>query len=194
MSNPDDRTAGHDRPHDPHGQARRGPGVGAALLAFALFVAIAAGSYMVAQRRGGLESGAAGEGHAGGGRDDHRAGDAMPEASVDEQPRVEGIAFLGGSHHVVRSQEFQGADMVAILGESELDLTGADLAATGGRIEAFVLFGKMHIRVPRDWTVVRDGHVVFGKFVHSLETDRADPAKKVRLEAVVVMGEIEVTH
>ena len=174
MTIPDDRTAGHD-------EARGGPGAGAALLAFALFVAIAAGSYSAAQRRGGP-----------GGRS--AAGEAIAGRVQDDAGTVEGIAFLGGSHHVVRSKQFQGADMVAILGECDLDLTEADLAAAGGRIEAFVFFGNMRIRVPRNWTVVRDNHIVFGKLENRLETDRADPAKVVRLEAVVVMGEIEVTH
>jgi len=167
--------------HDQIDKARGGPGVIAALFAFVVFLAIAIGAYTAAQRP---DPGRA---------DGDRARDILHEKTVDE-PRLEAVAFLGGTRRVVRSQEFRGADVVAILGGCELDLTGADLAAGGGRIEAFVLFGNMQIRVPRDWTVVRDDQVIFGRFENRLETDRADPAKKVRLEAVVVMGEIEVTH
>lgn len=177
-------------------QTRGGPGVIAALIAFLVFLAIAIGAHTAAQR---LDSGRAGGGpgavetgaaETGG---DSRARDLLHEKAVDE-PRLEAIAFLGGTRRVVRSEEFRAADVVAILGGCELDLRAADLAATGGRIEAFVLFGNLQIRVPRGWTVVRDDQVIFGRFENRLETGGADPAKKVRLEAVVVFGEIEVTH
>jgi len=181
--------------HDPIDKAHGGPGVIAALFAFVVFLAIAIGAYTAAQRP---DPGRAGGGPGAGdgdlaGAEDRRARDILHEKTVDE-PRLEAFAFLGGTRRVVRSEEFRAADVVAILGDCELDLTGADLAAGGGRIEAFVLFGNMQIRVPRDWTVVRDDQVIFGRFENRLETDRADPTKKVRLEAVVVMGEIEVTH
>jgi len=172
-------------------QTRGGPGVIAALIAFVVFLAIAIGAHTAAQR---LDSGRAGGGpgaaETGG---DSRARDILHEKTVDE-PRLEAIAFLGGTRRVVRSEEFRAADVVAILGGCELDLRAADLAATGGRIEAFVLFGNLQIRVPRDWTVVRDDQVIFGRFENRLETGGAEPAKKLRLEAVVVFGEIEVTH
>src|SRR5512134_1107082 len=98
-------TMTHDR-----NETRPGPGVGAAIAAFVVFMAIAAGAWCMASRQGGAGTEA-----------------RILEAAVDEKPQVDAVAFLGGARHVVRSREFRKADAVAIFGECELDLTGAGL-------------------------------------------------------------------
>jgi hypothetical protein len=155
-------------------QTRSEPGVGAALLAFALFLTIALGAHAVAQRRAADETWI-----------------DMPAA---DRPRLEAFALLSEERAGSRAKDFRDAEVAAILGECLVDLSEADLTARGGRLEFFVLFGKMRVRVPPGWTVVRDEEVILGTFTDRTEAAHADPAKRLTLEGFVLGGTIEVTH
>jgi hypothetical protein len=155
-------------------QNRITPGVGAALFAFALFLLLALGAQLFWQRREGL--------------------DGSVSTRIEEGTRIEAIAAFCGRRAVSRAAAFERADAAAIAGHLTLDLTGAGLAPSGGRVDALVFGGKLELKVPEDWTVVRGEQVLLGAFVNHTRRSQADPEKILRLDGLILGGAIVVTH
>ena len=151
------------------------PGVGAALFAFALFLLLMLGAQLFWQRHEGLD------------RDDLAT-------RVEDGARMEALAAFSDRHARSTAAAFERADAAAIAGRLELDLTGAGLAPGGAHVDAVVVGGKLEVRVPEDWTVVRGEQVLLGAFLNRTRRSQADPAKILRLEGLVVGGAIIVTH
>jgi predicted membrane protein len=161
-------------------------GLYAALIAFVLFMLVAVGTYAAYQRLGGSAA-FDGEGH-----------DIIVvtpgKHTRDTGGKVEMASFFHNSQYASHATGFNHAEVVAIMGRSTLDLSGAQLAQSGGTIEAFALCGRADIKVPPDWTVKTRDYTVLGA-VHNAGTDgEPAPEKVVRLEAVAIMGAVNVTH
>ncbi|HZN04363.1 MAG TPA: hypothetical protein VFD06_12345 [Candidatus Polarisedimenticolia bacterium] len=155
-------------------QNRITPGIGAALGAFAAFLLLALGAQLFWQRREGL--------------------DGAVSTRIEEGTRIEAIAAFCGRRAVSRAPAFERADAAAIAGHLTLDLTEAGLATSGGRVDALVFGGKLELKVPEDWTVVRGEQVLLGAFVNRTRRSQADPEKILRLDGLVLGGAIVVSH
>ena len=155
-------------------QNRITPGIGAALGAFALFLLLALGAQLFWQRHEGIER--------------------EVSTRIEEGARVEAFAFFSGRRAVSRAAEFERADAAAIAGHLTLDLTEARLAPSGGRVSVFVFGGKLEVKVPEGWTVVRGEQVLLGAFVNHTRRSQADPEKVLRLDGLVLGGALVVTH
>jgi predicted membrane protein len=161
-------------------------GLYAALIAFAFFALVAVGSYAAFQRQGGSAA-LDGEGH-----------DIIMvtpgRSTKDAHGKIEMASFLHNSRYASQATDLRHAEVVAIMGRSTLDLTGAQLAGTSGTIEAVALCGSADIKVPPDWTVKTKDYTVLGA-VRNAGPDGVSPQEKVvQLEAVVIMGAVNVTH
>ena len=157
----------------------RGPGVGAALLAFALFGIVAAASVMVAQRSGA------------------RVIDPWPSDSFLESADGETIKMVAVMRQVRRRSEataFRRAEMVTVAGSSTIDLSGARMAGEKGRLEVVVLGGRALVKVPPDWVVVTADSLTLGALRNHARKAEAQPVRTLRLEAVILGGSLEVTH
>ena len=160
-------------------EERTGPGVGAALMAFALFGVIAVGSVIVAQRGG--------EG----------AGDLGPADAFRESADGGRIEMVAVMRHVRRRSEaraFRSAEMVTIAGSGTIDLSGARMAGERGRLEVVVLGGRALVKVPPEWEVVTADSLTLGALNNRARKAEAEPARTLRLEAVILGGSLEVTH
>ena len=148
-------------------------GIGAALLAFAAFVALGLGFYTYDQRQL-AESG-----------QDLAAGDLS---------RLRLHAFMGSDNARSSAADFQSADVTAVMGLSVLDLRNADIDPDGAVIKASVLMGQVQIRVPEDWTVITGGVSLMGHMDNRTKGPENDPKKRLRLKRLIMMGEITITH
>ena len=167
-------------------QTQSHAGLYAALVAFALFMLLAVGSYAVFQRQGGS---AAFE------REGHDIIMVAPgQHTTDAGGKIEMASFFHSAVHVSRATDLKHAEVVAIVGHSTLDLTGAQLAGSGGTIEAFALLGRADIKVPADWTVKTKDFTVLGAIRNVTPAGEPAPEKVVQLEAVAVIGAVNVTH
>ena len=155
-------------------QNRITPGIGAALFAFALFLLLVLWAQMFWRRQEGL--------------------DRQVATRVEQGARLEAAAVLSERLAVSRSAAFEKAEAAALVGRLTLDLTEAQLAPAGGRVDAFVFGGKLEVRVPEDWTVVRGDQVLLGAYVNRARREAADPEKVLRLDGLVIGGAIVVTH
>ena len=164
-------------------EVRSGPGVGAAVLAFAVFGLIAAGSVLVARRHG--EAG--GEG---------RSSGTYSESA--DGGRIEMVAFMRQAGHRSETHSFRSAELVTIAGSGSLDLTGARMASDSGRLEVVVIGGRAVVRVPPDWEVVSKDSLAAGRLDNRARRAAGEVTRErtrtLRLEAVVLGGRLEVTH
>jgi len=150
------------------------PGIGAALVAFAVFLAFVLGAQALSQ--------------------DLPPEDPWSGIEAGDHPRIETIAVLSRAQAGSRSQEFRSGEVVVVAGDGIVDLGQAELAARGGRLEIVVVFGKVRVRVPEGWTVVTDTDLFLGSFDHPEGTGVVDPTRRLEVEAVVLAGAVEITH
>lgn len=150
-----------------------GPGPVAALLAFVVFMALVVATYLAFQRLpgGGVQVGDAGV-----------------------ASRIETVAVMSESHEVSKAPDFKRAEVAAVMGHSVLDLREAKIQGREAVVEAFVLMGQATIRIPDDWKVVTKNVVMMGGLNNRTRPEGADPEKQLRIEGLVVMGAITVTH
>jgi len=167
-------------------QTQSHTGLFAALAAFALFMLLAVGSYAAYQREGGSSALD---------REGHDIIVVTPgKHTRDSGGKIEMAAFFHNSQYVSRTTDLRHAEVVAIVGHSTLDLTGAQLAGNDVTIEAVALCGRADIRVPADWTVKTKDYTVLGAVRNTGPDGQLEPEKVVHLEAVAIIGAVNVTH
>ena len=163
----------------PDAQQNSRPGVGAALIAFAVFAGICAGSIALAHRHGTLY-------------DDFQPGDIARSSGKEN---VEATAIMRQARFSSDSQAFRSAELVAIAGRGVLDLSAAKMKGDSGRLEVVVIAGAAVVKVPPDWAVMSADNVAAAGAIenHAKQAEGPD-VKKVHLEAFVLAGRIDVVH
>ncbi|MEP6800451.1 MAG: DUF5668 domain-containing protein [Acidobacteriota bacterium] len=110
------------------------------------------------------------------------------------------FAFMGGGDRVVRSQDFRGGEVTAIMGGFQIDLRGAAIGAEAAEMEVFTLWGGVDLRVPEDWNVVVRGVPVLGVFSNSTRSAGSAlssggvPGKTLVVKGMSIMGGVEVKN
>ena len=110
------------------------------------------------------------------------------------------FAFMGGGDRVVRSQDFRGGEVTAIMGGFQIDLRGAAIGAQPAEMEVFTLWGGVDLRVPEDWNVVVRGVPVLGVFSNSTRSAGSAvssgevPGKTLVVKGMSIMGGVEVKN
>jgi predicted membrane protein len=67
--------------------------------------------------------------------------------------KADGIAIFGGFKRRVATDDYRGANYVAIFGGGEIDLRRAQIQGDSATIEITAIFGGFEIRVPSNWMV-----------------------------------------
>lgn len=104
------------------------------------------------------------------------------------------FAMLSGSELRPMSRPFRGADLSAILGGVNLDLTSARMEGDAARIEVFAFCGGIEIHVPPDWTVTSKVATLLGGFSDKRRPTTTLPTKTLIIDGFAVMGGIEVKN
>ncbi len=110
------------------------------------------------------------------------------------------FALMGGGDRVVRSQDFRGGEVTAIMGGFQIDLRGAAIGGDAAELEVFTLWGGVDLRVPEDWNVVVRGVPVLGVFSSSTRSagsavsEGRVPGKTLIVKGMSIMGGVEVKN
>jgi hypothetical protein len=145
------------------------------------------------RRRGQGET--PGEGALAGAGEDLAASRPWRDGPVDAGSVLNEFAFMGGGERVVRSQDFRGGEVTAILGGFEIDLRGAGIAGDSATIEVFALFGGVELRVPEDWDVAVHGTPILGAVINSAKAGIGTvPTKTLVIRGSAIMGGVEVKN
>lgn len=113
----------------------------------------------------------------------------------DGYSRFSSLAIMGGCARRSNTQAFEGADLTAIMGECEIDLRQASIAAgTEAVIDVFAFWGGIDIKVPEDWTVVTRAIPVMGGIEDKTVSPPAGPAKRLIVRGMVLMGGVSIKN
>jgi hypothetical protein len=77
-------------------------------------------------------------------------------------PKADGIAIFGGFKRRVVSDDYRGANYVAIFGGGEIDLRRVQIRGESALVDITAIFGGFEIRVPQNWIVVNEMVGIFG--------------------------------
>jgi len=108
--------------------------------------------------------------------------------------RVSSFNMFSGNEIASHSVNFEGGNVGAIFGGTEIDLRDA-MPAPEASLDVFVAFGGVEVKVPEGWRVDMDGMPLFGGFenVTAKETLSGD-APSLNIHATALFGGIEVKH
>jgi predicted membrane protein len=118
----------------------------------------------------------------------------------DGQAQFSAFAIMGGISRRSNSQNFQGADLTAVMGGCEIDLRQASIPpGSEAVIEVFAFWGGIELKVPDDWTVVPRVLPLMGGVDDKSRapvTLQEKPAAEKRLvvRGVVVMGGVVIKN
>ncbi|MFS0704998.1 DUF5668 domain-containing protein [Cellulomonas sp. 179-A 9B4 NHS] len=114
-------------------------------------------------------------------------------SSGGDADHVTAFAFWWGAEPRTRSQRFTGASLTAVMGGISLDLREADVVGTA-RIDVFVFWGGVDIRVPRTWRVRTSGLPLLGGWEDKTDPPADPDAPLLDVRVVSLMGGAEVRH
>lgn len=113
----------------------------------------------------------------------------------DPGERLNEFALMGGGERVVRSQNFRGGDVTAIMGGYEIDLRGAQIAGDSAKLDIFTLWGGVELRVPEEWAVETQAMPILGAFTNSARGVPGEaPKKRFIVSGVAIMGGVEIKN
>ena len=112
-----------------------------------------------------------------------------------EIDRLDDVAIFGGGHKFISSDNFQGGNVTAIFGGSEIDLTRCKLAPGTHTLEVTAIFGGTTLIVPKEWNIIINVLPLFGGFSHKGMRGPnvvIDPESTLVIKGVVIMGGGEI--
>jgi len=122
-------------------------------------------------------------------------GGATRSPVPDGRSRFSALAIMSGVVRRTNTQQFQGADLTAIMGGCEIDLREASIAAgTEAYIDVFAFWGGIDVKVPDDWVVVNRAIPLMGGVEDKTRSPMATAAKTLVLRGVVIMGGVSIKN
>ncbi len=108
--------------------------------------------------------------------------------------RISTFAAFGGAQVASHSSHFEGGNIGAVFGGTELDLRDATLAENAS-LDVFTAFGGTDISVPPGWKVVTHALPLFGGVDNITTKEQLEPdAPTLDINATVLFGGVEVKH
>jgi hypothetical protein len=107
---------------------------------------------------------------------------------------ISSFNVFSGSEVASHSQTFQGGNVGAVFGGTEIDLRDAS-PAPGAELDVFVAFGGAEVKVPEGWLVTTRGLPIFGGFDNVTAREKlTEDAPHLDINATVLFGGLEVKH
>lgn len=106
------------------------------------------------------------------------------------------FAIMGGGGRVVRSRQFRGGELTALMGGFDIDLREAELAPEGAHVEVFVMMGGIDFKVPENWTVVLKVTPILGgtDFKANVPVPAEAGGRVLTISGIAIMGGVGVKN
>jgi len=101
---------------------------------------------------------------------------------------IEDIAIFAESERSIHSELFKGGKILAIFGESKLNLSKAVLAPGVNVIEVFCVFGGVSLIVPHEWNIKVEVLNIFGAYEDRRSINLVDMNKTLVIKGVTIFG------
>ncbi len=117
---------------------------------------------------------------------------AAPRTSDSSDGELVSSAIFWGNEIKNSSTDFKAANLTAVFGGIDLDLSDAQIAEEGAVIEVNATFGGIEIRVPKSAEVVVEGNGIFGAFENKTHKPEHKKGGTLRIRGNAIFAGVEV--
>lgn len=115
---------------------------------------------------------------------------------AESNGQTDGVAVFSGFKRRVTTDDYRGADYLAVFGGGEVNLRQAGMQADAAVITVTAIFGGIEFKVPENWLVVNELVGIFGG--HEDKTVQPSPdapgVKRVILRGTAVFGGVTIKN
>lgn len=117
------------------------------------------------------------------------------ETSKVSKDRIDDVSIFGGGTKIISSSNFQGGNVTAIFGGSEINLINCQLAEGDNVLDVLCIFGGTTIIVPKEWNIVINVTSILGGFSNKSIRNPSvvvDQSKTLHIKGLALFGGGEV--
>ena len=109
--------------------------------------------------------------------------------------KIDDVSIFGGGTKIISSSNFQGGNVTAIFGGSEINLINCQLADGDNVLDVLCIFGGTTIILPKEWNVVINVTSILGGFSNKAIRNPSvviDQSKTLHIKGLAMFGGGEV--
>ena len=117
------------------------------------------------------------------------------ETSKLSKDKIDDVSIFGGGTKIISSNNFQGGNVTAIFGGSEINLINCQLAEGDNVLDVLCVFGGTTIILPKEWNVVINVTSVLGGFSNKAIRNPSiviDQSRTLHIKGLAMFGGGEV--
>jgi predicted membrane protein len=117
------------------------------------------------------------------------------DSSRVNKDKIDDVSIFGGGTKIISSGNFQGGNVTAIFGGSEINLMNCQLADGDNVLDVLCVFGGTTIIVPKEWNVVINVTSILGGFSNKAIRNPSvviDQSKTLHIKGLAMFGGGEV--
>ena len=125
---------------------------------------------------------------------DSSAGSFSDTSQVNKD-KIDDVSIFGGGTKIISSSNFQGGNITAIFGGSEINLINCQLAEGDNVIDVLCIFGGTTIILPKEWNVVINVTSILGGFSNKAIRNPSiviDESRTLHIKGLAMFGGGEV--
>jgi predicted membrane protein len=111
--------------------------------------------------------------------------------SENAEDSINRVLIFSGLNQKVKSDNFQKAEVVAIFGGGELDLSKVKTKQTNVPLEFVAIFGGLKVILPPTWQVQSEGVGILGGFNNQAQSQGTKT--KAIIKGVAIFGGVDIT-
>jgi predicted membrane protein len=121
--------------------------------------------------------------------------DFFSDTSKVNKDKIDDVSIFGGGTKIISSNNFQGGNVTAIFGGSEINLINCQLAEGDNILDVLCVFGGTTIILPKEWNVVINVTSVLGGFSNKAIRNPSiviDQSRTLHIKGLAMFGGGEV--
>lgn len=121
--------------------------------------------------------------------------DFFSDTSKVNKDKIDDVSIFGGGTKIISSNNFQGGNITAIFGGSEINLINCQLAEGDNILDVLCIFGGTTIIIPKEWNVVINVTSVLGGFSNKAIRNPSiviDQSRTLHIKGLAMFGGGEV--
>jgi predicted membrane protein len=117
------------------------------------------------------------------------------DSSRVNKDKIDDVSIFGGGTKIISSSNFQGGNVTAIFGGSEINLMNCQLADGDNVLDVLCVFGGTTVIVPKEWNIVINVTSILGGFSNKAIRNPSiviDQSKTLHIKGLAMFGGGEV--
>jgi len=117
------------------------------------------------------------------------------DSSRVNKDKIDDVSIFGGGTKIISSSNFQGGNITAIFGGSEINLINCQLAEGDNILDVLCVFGGTTIILPKEWNVVINVTSILGGFSNKAIRNPSvviDQSRTLHIKGLAMFGGGEV--